>query len=211
MSDPVGEGIVASFARPGNNFTGFTNFEDTMGGKWLEILKELVPTLTRVGFLFNPATAPGGGKYFLQSFEVAAPSFQVQSILSPVADELEVERTLRALAAGGNAGLIVNSDGFTSRHRTTIIAAAVRHRLPAIYPFLYFAADGGLIAYGTDIKDLWRRAALYIDRILRGEKAGDLAVQAPTKFELAINLNAARALGLEVPSTLLARADVVIE
>jgi putative ABC transport system substrate-binding protein len=211
VSDPIGDGIVASFARPGGNVTGFTNVEASMGGKWLEILKELSPTIARVGFLLNPGTAPGGGSYFLRPFEVAAPSFNVQPIATPVENVADIERALASLAVGGSAGLIVNSDVFTTRYRAAIIAAAARHRLPAIYPFAYFATDGGLAAYGTDIRDLWRRAASYIDRILRGEKPADLPVQAPTKFELVINLKTAKTLGLEVPDKLLALADEVIE
>jgi putative ABC transport system substrate-binding protein len=211
VSDPVGDGIVASFARPGGNVTGFTNVEASMGGKWLEILKELAPAIARVGFMYSPTTGPGGGSYFLRPFEAAAPSFNVQPIAVPVEDAADVEPALASLAAGANGGLIVNSDVFTTRHRVAIIAAAARHRVAAIYPFAYFAADGGLAAYGTDIKDLWRRAASYLDRILRGENPADLPVQAPTKFELAINLKTAKALGLEVPPMLLARADEVIE
>jgi putative ABC transport system substrate-binding protein len=211
VSDPVGDGIVASFARPGGNVTGFTNVEASMGGKWLEILKELSPAVARVGFLFNPATSPGGGSYFLRPFEAAAPLFNVQPISTPVEDVVDIERAVAPLAVGANGGLIVNSDVFTTRHRAAIIAAAARHRVPAIYPFAYFAADGGLAAYGTDVRDLWRRAASYIDRILRGEKPADLPVQAPTKFELVINLKTAKALSLNIPAMLLARADEVIE
>ena len=211
VSDPVGDGIVASFARPGGNVTGFTNVEASIGGKWLEILKELSPAVARVGFLFNPATSPGGGSYFLRPFEAAAPLFNVQPISTPVEDVVDIERAVAPLAVGANGGLIVNSDVFTTRHRAAIIAAAARHRVPAIYPFAYFVADGGLAAYGTDVRDLWRRAASYIDRILRGEKPADLPVQAPTKFELVINLKTAKALSLNIPATLLARADEVIE
>jgi putative tryptophan/tyrosine transport system substrate-binding protein len=211
VSDPVGDGIVASFARPGGNVTGFTNVEGSMGGKWVEILKELAPVVTRVGFLFNPTTAPGGGSYFLRRFEAAAPSFQVQPIAIPVEDAADIERVLASLGAGGNGGLIVNSDIFAVGNRAAIIAAAGRQRVPAIYPFVFFLADGGLVAYGTDVKDLFRRAASYVDRVLRGEKPANLPVQAPVKFELAVNLKTARALGLTVPPTLLARADEVIE
>jgi putative ABC transport system substrate-binding protein len=149
VSDPVGDGIVASFARPGGNVTGFTNVEASIGGKWLEILKELSPAVARVGFLFNPATSPGGGSYFLRPFEAAAPLFNVQPISTPVEDVVDIERAVAPLAVGANGGLIVNSDVFTTRHRAAIIAAAARHRVPAIYPFAYFAADGGLAAYGT--------------------------------------------------------------
>jgi putative ABC transport system substrate-binding protein len=211
VSDPVGDGFVASFAQPGGNVTGFTNVEASMGGKWVEILKELAPAVTRMGFLFNPTTAPGGGSYFLRRFEAAAPSFQVQPIAMPVEDPAGIERALASLGAGGNGGLVVNSDIFAARNRAAIIAAAARQRVPAIYPFILFVADGGLVAYGADGKDLFRRAAAYVDRILKGEKPADLPVQAPVKFELAVNLKAARVLGLNVPATLLATADEVIE
>jgi putative ABC transport system substrate-binding protein len=211
VSDPVGDGIVSSFARPGGNVTGFTNVEASMGGKWVEILKEVAPAVTRVGFLFNPTTAPGGGSYFQRRFEAAAPAFQVQPVAVPVEDAADIERALASLGADGNGGLIVDSDIFAARNRAVIIAAAARHRVPAIYPFLLFVAEGGLVAYGTDPKDLFRRAASYIDRILRGEKPANLPVQAPVKFELGVNLKTARTLGLEIPPTLLARADEVIE
>ena len=211
MSDPVGDGIVASFPRPGGNVTGFTNVEASMGGKWVEILKELAPVVTRVGFLFNPSTAPDGGSFFLRPFEAAAPSFQVRPIAMPVEDAADIERALASLGVGGNGGLIVNSDIFAARNRAAIIAAAARQHVPAIYPFVLFVAEGGLIAYGTEGKDLFRRAASYVDRVLRGEKPANLPVQAPVKFELGVNLRTARTLGLDVPPTLLVRADEVIE
>jgi putative tryptophan/tyrosine transport system substrate-binding protein len=211
VSDPVGDGIVTSFARPGGNVTGFTNIEASMGGKWVEILKELAPSVTRVGLLFNPTTAPGGGSYFLKPFETAARSFNMEPIVMPVEEIAGVEHALASLAGGVNGGLVVNADIFATRNREAIIAAAARHRVPAIYPFAFFVASGGLVAYGCDISDLWRRAASYLDRILRGEKPSDLPVQAPTKFELGINLKTAKALHLNVPPTLLATADVVIE
>ena len=211
VSDPVGDGIVASFARPGGNITGFTNVDSSIGGKWLEILKELAPTVTRAGFMFNPPTAPGGGSFFLPSFEEAARTLDVQPIAIPVADIDGVERALDSLVVGANAGLIINSDTFAARHRAAIISAVARHRMPAVYPFVFFVTEGGLAGYGTDVKDLWRRAASYLDRILRGEKPADLPVQAPTKFELAVNLKTASALGLAVPPSLIARADEVIE
>jgi putative tryptophan/tyrosine transport system substrate-binding protein len=211
VSDPVGDGIVESFARPGGNVTGFSNVEASMSGKWLEILKELAPAVTRVGFLFNPATAPGGGSYYMRPFEAAAQSFGVQPIATPVKDEADIELALGSLRAGGNGGLIVSSDTFTNRNRAAIIAAAARHRVPAVYPFPFYVTSGGLAAYGSDATDLWRRAASYLDRILRGEKPSDLPVQTPTKFVLAINLKTAKTLGLDPPLTLLARADEVIE
>ena len=204
VSDPVGDGIVTSFARPGGNVTGFTNIEASMGGKWVEILKELTPSVMRV-------VSPGSGSYFLQPFEAAARSINVQPIPTPVEDMAGVEHALASLAAGANGGLVVNADIFATRNRAAIIAAAARHRVPAVYPFAFFAVSGGLVAYGCDITDLWRRAALYLDRILRGEKPSDLPVQAPVKFELAINLKTAKALGLQVPDKLVALADEVIE
>ena len=182
-----------------------------MGGKWMEILKELAPALTRVGFLYNPTTAPGGGSYFLKRFEAAAPSFKVQPIAAPVENAADIERTLASLGADGNGGLVVDSDIFTSHSRADIIAAAARHRVPTIYPLVLFVADGGLIAYGTDPNDLFRRAASYIDRVLRGEKPADLPVQAPVKYQLVVNLNAAKAIGLTIPEAFLLRADEVIE
>jgi putative ABC transport system substrate-binding protein len=211
VSDPVGDGMVESFARPGGNVTGFTNLEASMGGKWVEILKELAPSVTRVGFLFNPATAPSGGLYFLRSFEAAARSFNVESIATPVEDMAGVEHALASIAAGANGGLVVNADIFATRNRAAIIAASARHRVPAIYPFAFFVPSGGLVAYGCDIADLWRRAAAYLDRILRGDKPSDLPVQAPTKFELGINLKTAKALSLTIPPGILAIADEVIE
>ena len=211
VSDPIGDGIVTSFARPGGNVTGFTNFEASMASKWVEILKELTPSVMRVVFLFNPTTAPGGGSYFLQSFEAAARSINVQPIATPVEDMAGIERALASLAAEANGGLVVNADIFATRNREAIIAAAARHRVPAVYPFAFFAISGGLVAYGCDITDLWRRAASYLDRILHGEKPSDLPVQAPVKFELAINLKTAKALGLQVPDKLVALADEVIE
>jgi putative tryptophan/tyrosine transport system substrate-binding protein len=211
VSDPVGDGIVASFARPGGNVTGFTTIEASMGGKWVEILKELAPSVTRVGLLFNTTTAPGGGSYFLTPFETAARSFNMEPTALPVEEMAGVEPALASLVSGANGGLLVNADIFATRNREAIIATVARHRVPAIYPFAFFVASGGLVAYGCDITDLWRRAASYLDRILRGEKPSDLPVQAPTKFELGINLKTAKALGLNVPPTLLARADEVIE
>lgn len=211
VSDPVGDDIVASFARPTGNATGFTNVEGSIGGKWVEILKELAPAITRVGFIFNPPTAPGGGSFFLRPFEAAAPSFNVQPIAIPVHDIADVERAVASLAVGANAGLIVNSDAFATTNRTAIIGAVARHHVPTMYPFVLFVREGGLVGYGADLQDLWRRAASYLDRILRGEKPADLPVQAPTKFEMAINLKTANALGLMVPPTLIASVDELVE
>jgi putative tryptophan/tyrosine transport system substrate-binding protein len=211
VSDPVGSGFVANLAKPGSNITGFTNIEASMAGKWLELLKEIAPQITRVALIFNPETAPGAGSYFLAPFEAAAPLFAVEPIAAPVHNAVEMEATVAELGGHPGSGLIVMSDVFFAANRELIIASASRHRLPAIYPTSYYARSGGLAAYGADSADLYRRAAPYIDRILKGEKPGNLPVQNPTKFELVINLSAAKALGLTVPPSLLARADEVIE
>jgi putative ABC transport system substrate-binding protein len=210
VSDPVGSGFVASFNRPGGNVTGFTNAEPTIAGKWLELLKEIAPRVTRVAFLFNPATAPYA-EVFLNPFKAAAASFGVEAIAAPVRDTAELESVVAAHAREPNSGLIVMPDGFTTGHREEIILLATRYRLPTVYPFSFFAELGGLLSYGDDRLDSFRRAATYVDRILKGEKPSELPVQAPVKFELVINLKTARALGLTVPPTLLARADEVIE
>jgi putative ABC transport system substrate-binding protein len=208
--DPIGQGFVASLARPGGNITGFTNFEPAMASKWLEMLKEIAPGVARVALMFNPDTAPFAGMFW-QPVEHAAPSFDVKPIQAPVRDVGEIERAIEALARDGNGGLIVLSDTSTTNHRDLIIALAARHRLPTVYPFRFFAANGGLMSYGSDTADVYRRAASYVDRILKGEKPGDLPVQAPVKFELVINLKTAKALGLDVPLHLQQRADEVIE
>ena len=210
VTDPIGQGFVASLARPGGNITGFTSFEPAMGSKWLAMLKEIAPGLGRVALMFNPDTAPFA-QMFWQPVEDGAPSFDVKPIQAPFRDVGEIEHAIEALARDGKGGLMVLPDISATNHRDLIIALAARHRLPAVYPFRYFATSGGLISYGSDVADVYRRAASYVDRILKGEKPGDLPVQAPTKFELVINLKTAKALGLDVPPTLLARADEVIE
>jgi putative ABC transport system substrate-binding protein len=211
VSDPAGLGFVASLARPGGNATGFTNFEPAMGGKWLGLLKEISPQLARVALIFNPVTAPGAGSYYLRALEVVAPSFGVELVAAKVHDAAEVEAAVASFAREANGGLIAMPDTFTVVHRDVIIAQAGHYRLPAIYPFRYFAVDGGLISYGSDTADLYRRAPAYVDRILKGATPAELPVQAPTKFELVINLKTANTLGLTIPPTLLARADEVIE
>ena len=210
VTDPVGQGLVSNLARPGGNLTGFTNFEFSIGTKWLETLKELAPRVTRVALVFNPETAPFAD-LFRRPVEAAAPSFAVTPISAAVRDAAEIERVVDAFAREPNGGLMVLPDVSTTNHRDLIIALAARHRLPAVYPFRYFAASGGLLSYGTDVADVFRRAASYVDRILKGTSPGELPVQAPTKYELVINLKTAKALGLDVPPTLLARADEVIE
>jgi putative ABC transport system substrate-binding protein len=210
VSDPVGQGFVASLARPGGNITGFTAFEFSMGGKWIETLKEIAPSVQRVAVLFNPKTAPYFA-LFLRSIEAAAATFSVQALATPVEDLAEIETAITALAREPNAGLICPSDSYTSTHRKTIISLAARHAIPAIFAWREFVSDGALVAYGIDRIDMYRRAPPYIDRILKGAKPADLPVQQPTKFELAISLKTAKALGLTVPPTLFIRADEVIE
>ncbi len=208
--DPVGAGLVARLAHPGGNATGFTAFEYSPSGKWLELFKEIAPNLTRIAILRDPALAAGIGQ-FAAIQAMAPPSFGVELTPIDVRDAGEIERDVAAFARDSNGGLIVTGSSGAAVHRELIIMLAARHRLPAVYPFRYFVTSGGLISYGPDLNDQYRRAAGYIDRILKGEKAADLPVQAPTKYELAINLKTAKALGLTVPASLLARADEVIE
>ena len=210
VTDPIGGGFVPNLARPGGSLTGFTSFEFTIGSKWLEALKHVAPAVTRVALIFNPDTAPFA-HLFWQPVEAAAPSFDIEPMQAPVRDVGEIERTIAAFARNANGGLMVLPDVSTTNHRDLIIALAARHRLPAVYPYRFFAASGGLMSYGTDLADVHRRAASYVDRILRGAFPGDLPVQAPAKFEFVINLKTANALGLTVPPRWLARADEVIE
>jgi putative tryptophan/tyrosine transport system substrate-binding protein len=207
--DPVGAGFVASLARPGGNATGFTMFEYGLSGKWLELLKQIAPSTTRAAVLRDPAVASGIGQF--AAVQAVAPSLGVE--LSPVdaRDAPEIERAVTAFARSGNAGLIVTPSPVANRHRDLIVTLAAQHRLPAVYAWRYYVTAGGLISYGPDSIDQYRRAAGYVDRILKGEKPADLPVQAPTKYELVINLKTAKALDLAVPSALLARADEVIE
>jgi ABC-type uncharacterized transport system substrate-binding protein len=210
VSDPVGSGFVASFPRPSGNVTGLTNIEPTMAGKWLELLKEIAPIVARVALLFNPATAPYA-EYYLGPFKAAAASLALEMIAAPVRDTSELESAIAAQARAPNGGLVVMTDSFLVAHREEITSLAARHRLPAVYPFRFFVELGGLLSYGNDLFDSFRRAATYADRILKGATPNELPVQAPVKFELVINLKTAKALGLEIPPTLLARADEVIE
>jgi ABC-type uncharacterized transport system substrate-binding protein len=211
ISDPIGEGFVASFARPGGNVTGFTNFESSMTGKWVELLKDIAPELTRVSFVFNPQTAAGGGSYFLRPIDAAASTLKVKATMALVHDDDEIEAAFAALAREPGAGVILLPDIFTTAHHQLVIALAARYRVPSVYSYRFMVERGGLISYGVDINNLFERAATYVDRILKGAKPSDLPVQAPTKFELVINQKTAKALGLPVPDTLLARADEVIE
>jgi len=211
VSDPVGPGYVASFARPGGNITGFTLYEPSMGGKWVETLKEIAPALTRLALMANPDTAIRGGTYYTPAFKSAAATFVVEAVTTPVRSFTDIEPAIAALAQTPNTGLIVSPDSFTQAHDKLIVTLASQHRLPAIYGNRSFPIAGGLVSYGPNFVDTVQRSASYIDRILRGEKPAELPVQAPIKFEMIVNLKAARALGLEVPPTLLARADEVIE
>ena len=210
LSDPVGTGLIESLARPGGNATGFTAYEYSLAGKWLEMLKEIAPAVTRVALLFNPETAPFA-QHYLSFIETSAPAFGVTANAASVRSISEMEAAIEAQARAPGGGLIVLPDTFTFSNRALLIALAARHRLPAIYPTRGQAIDGGLLSYGPDTVDLYRRAAAYVDRILKGEKPADLPVQAPTKYELVINLKTAKALGLDVPSFLQQRADEVIE
>ena len=211
VSDPVGDGFVTSLAQPGGNATGFTNVESSLGGKWLQILKETDPRLKRVAVLYGAKTAAGGGAYYLRLIKDAAASLQIEAEPTGIDDTDGITKALAAFARKGAGGLLVLPDATTSAQRETILTTAARHRLPAIYPFEQFTRNGGLISYGVEITDQFRRAAGYLDRILRGEKPGSLPVQAPTKFELVVNLKTAKALGLKMPQTVLLQATRVIE
>jgi putative ABC transport system substrate-binding protein len=209
----VGSGFVDSFARPGRNITGFTLFEASLGGKWLGLLREIAPGVGRVGMLFNPNTAASGtsGGIYLRAIETSAQATGVKLLTLPVHNPAGIEPAIHSLALEPGGGMLVMPNLFTVFHRRRIVELATTQKVPAVYPYRYFVTEGGLAAYGVDSADLFRRAALYVDRLLRGAKVDELPVQAPTKFELAINLKTAAALGLTVPPTLLARADEVVE
>jgi putative tryptophan/tyrosine transport system substrate-binding protein len=210
-SAPVVDGFVASFARPGGNITGFTQYEPSMVGKWLGALKEIAPALARVAIVVNPDTSPMHGTFYLQEFATAAASFHIEPITSFVHSPADIEAAMAALVQKPSGGLIVAPETFTTAHRQLFIALAERHKLPAIYGLRQFPATGGLMSYGPDTVDTVRRAADYVDRILRGEPPAELPVQAPTKFEFVINAKTAKALGLTIPESFLVRADEVIE
>jgi ABC-type uncharacterized transport system substrate-binding protein len=210
VADPLGSGFVENFARPGRNATGFTNHEVTMGGKWIELLKEIVPSVARVALIYNPRTAPFTASY-LPSLESAARLHAIKFIDAAVDGPAELETVVAAQAAEPNGSLVAQTDAFVTLHRDLIISLAARNRLPAIYPARQFVEAGGLASHGNASIEMYRGAAAYVDRILRGARPVDLPVQAPTKFELAINLKTAKAVGLEIPPTLVARADEVIE
>ena len=207
--DPVGAGFVASLGRPGGNATGFTIYEYSMSGKWLELLKEIAPRVTRAAVLRDPNVASGTGQF--GAVQIVAPSMGVELTPIDLRDAGEIERGVAAFAKGMNGGLIVTGAALGITHRELIVTLAARYKLPAVFPGRFQVAAGGLISYGPDLVDQYRHAAGYVDRILKGEKPADLPVQAPTKYELVINMKTAKALGLDVPATLLARADEVIE
>ena len=209
VPDPVGAGYVNSLARPGGNATGFINFEYGIGAKWLELLKEIAPGVTRAAVIRDPAISAGIGLF--GAIQSAAPSLGVEASAINVRDASEIERAVAAFARSANGGLIVTAGALAAVHRELIITLAARHKLPAVYFARFFATGGGLISYGPDFVDQYRQAATYVDRILKGEKPADLPVQAPTKYELVINLKTAKALGLTIPPAVLTRADEVIE
>jgi len=210
VSDPVGSGFVASLSRPGGHVTGFATLEGSLGGKWVELLKEIAPRVARVALLFNPATATMA-EYYLDPMKAAAASLGVEAIVAPVHGRSELESIIATQAREPNSGLIVLPDSFLTVHRAEVTSLAARYRLPAVYPFRQFAELGGLLSYGVDLLENWRGAAGYVDRILKGEKPADLPVQVPSKYELVLNLKTAKALGLDVPWFLQQRADEVIE
>jgi ABC-type uncharacterized transport system substrate-binding protein len=209
VSDPIGLGFIASLSRPGGNVTGVLHYEATIVGKWLAMLKEIAPRLTRAALLANPKVS--SYQYFLRSAEATAPSLGIELTDSPVETAADIERAIEGLARSPNNSLILPPDASTIAHRDLIVALAARHRLPAVYALRPFVVAGGLMSYGTDQNDLFRLAASYVDRILRGDKPADLPVQAPTRFETTVNLTTAKALGLDVPPHLLVAADEVIE
>jgi putative ABC transport system substrate-binding protein len=210
VSDPVGSRFVSSLANPGGNITGFINIEASVIGKWLTLMREIAPQVSRIGFLFNPQTAPFA-QYYLYTFRSAAAALAIEAIDAPVQSTEEVEAFMTKLGREAGAGLVIMSDTSMNVYRKTIYSLAERYRLPTIYPYRFFVTEGGLMSYGIDVADLLRGAASYVDRILRGEKPSQLAVQQPTKFELVINAKTAKALGLNIPATLLATADEMIE
>jgi putative tryptophan/tyrosine transport system substrate-binding protein len=211
VSDPVGDGFVASLARPGGNLTGFIDEEAGMAGKWLEILTEIAPGVKRAAIIFNPDTAPGRGSYFLSPFETAARLLKVEPIAAAVRSDAEIATIITSLGREAGSGAVMRNDSFLSARRSWVIPMLAEHKLPAVYASSTFTKAGGLLAYGADRVDIFRRAASYVDRILRGEKAADLPVQVPTKFEMVLNAKTAKALGLTVPPSILLRADQVIE
>ena len=210
VSDPVGSGFVAGLPRPGGNMTGFSNQDPSMGGKWVELLTEIAPNLSRVAAMFNPDTAPFVRSYYLPPFEAAARSLKVEPVVVLVHSDTEIETAITSLGRE-SGGLVIMPDAFLVSHRASIISLANRNNVPAVSQTSFITRDGGLISYGPDLADLYRRGADYVDRVLRGTKPSELPVQLPAKFEMAVNLKTAKSLGLTVPPALLARADAVIE
>jgi putative tryptophan/tyrosine transport system substrate-binding protein len=211
VADPIGSGFVAGLPHPGGNITGFISQEASLGGKWLELLTEIAPDIQRVAAMFNPDTAPDGGAYYLPSFEAAARLLKVEPITAPVHSDAEIETVINTLGRGPRSGLVVMPDGFMLVHRAPTISLATRNNIPMISQLSVFARDGGLLSYGPDFVDIFRRSASYVDLILRGAKPADLPVQLHTKFEMILNAKAAKALGITVPQSILLRADEVIE
>jgi putative ABC transport system substrate-binding protein len=209
VADPVGQGFITSLARPGGNATGFTNFEFALGGKWLQTLKDMTPRVAQVALLVNPDNP--NASFFLRSLETVAPSFGVETLATPVRNKAEIEGAISALASRSIGGLIALPDSLLIVHSQLIVDLAARYRLPVVYPFRDFVVDGGLVSYGIKVSENYRQAADYVDRILRGANPADLPVQAPTKYELVINLKTAKALGIDVPLNLQQLADEVIE
>jgi putative tryptophan/tyrosine transport system substrate-binding protein len=210
IADPVGSGVVRSLARPTAHVTGFTAFEYAIGGKWLSLLTEIAPKTRRVALLFSTKTAPWA-QNFWQSFEASAPMYNVRTVRMDVHEPAEIKRAIEEFAREPDGALLAVPEITITLNRKLVLALAAEHRLPTLLPYRYFPADGGLASYGIDVKDMWRRSASYVDRILKGAKPADLPVQAPTKFEFVINLKTAKVLGLQLPPTLIARADEVIE
>jgi putative ABC transport system substrate-binding protein len=211
VSDPVGSGFVVSLSRPGGNITGFIDTEASMAGKWLELLIEIAPATKRAAIMFNPDTAPGGGSYFLTSFEEAARSFKVEPMMAHVHSKVDIETVMNSLGREPPGGLVVMPDVYMNIHRALILSLAARNKVPVVSYAKLIPRAGGLLSYGADLGDIWLRTATYVDRILRGAKPAELPVQLPTKFEMVVNLKTAKALGLTVPQSILLRADEVIE
>jgi putative tryptophan/tyrosine transport system substrate-binding protein len=211
VSDPVGEGFVATLAHPGANITGFLHSEGAIGGKWLELLSQIAPSVSRAAMIFNPDTSPRHGNYYMPDFRAAAKSLNVEPIATPVRSVAELEKAITELGREPGGGFVAMADFFLFIHRAAMISLAAKYKVPAIYPWREVPVAGGLLSYGPDLEDIVRRTPPYVDRILKGERPTDLPVQVPTKFDIVLNLKTANALGLTVPPTLLARADEVVE
>jgi putative tryptophan/tyrosine transport system substrate-binding protein len=210
VSDPVAQGLVPNLVHPGGNITGLAAYELAMGSKWLDLLKQMVPALSRVGVVFNPDTSPQS-KFFLRSIESSASSFGVTVTAAPVHDQAEIEQAIKGLSGELNGGLLVSTDSFLTLHRKLIVETSAHHRVPAIYPLEEFVREGGLMSYSVAFENQFRQAAIYVDRILKGAKPGDLPIEMPNAFKLIINLTTAQSLGMEVPMGLMMRADKLIE